>query len=153
MDMNILELQKGKYMRLRSHKIVTIAAFALLSILLVQWNQLSNAAGQPHGSESTAAHPAHDTAPVKAAEKATAANEVIIDNFAFAPASLTVSVGATVTWTNRDDDAHQVYSTNDLFKSSPMDTNDKFSFEFKAPGTYPYYCKLHPQMKGQIVVQ
>jgi plastocyanin len=140
-------------MRLRSHKIVTIAAFALSGILLVQWNQLSNAAGHSHGSESTAAHHAHDTAPVKAAEKAMAANEVIIDNFEFAPATLTVSVGTTVTWTNRDDDAHQVASTNDVFKSSPMDTDDKFTFTFTAPGTYSYYCKLHPQMKGQIVVQ
>jgi plastocyanin len=140
-------------MRLHWHKIVIIAALGLSSILLVQWNKLSTAADMSHGAESMAAHRAAPAAPVQTAEKAAAANEVIIDNFAFAPASLTVSVGTTVTWTNRDDDAHAVNSTNDLFKSSPMDTNDKFSFEFKAPGTYPYYCRLHPQMKGQIVVQ
>jgi len=140
-------------MRLHWHKIVIIAALGLSSILLVQWNKLSTAADMSHSAESMAAHRAAPAAPVQTAEKAAAANEVIIDNFAFAPASLTVSVGTTVTWTNRDDDAHQVYATNDLFKSSPMDTNDKFSFEFKAPGTYPYYCRLHPQMKGQIVVQ
>jgi plastocyanin len=140
-------------MRLHWHKIVIIAALGLSSILLVQWNKLSTAADMSHSAEFMTAHRAAPAAPVQTAEKAAAANEVIIDNFAFAPASLTVSVGTTVTWTNRDNDAHQVYSTNDLFKSSPMDTNDKFSFEFKAPGTYPYYCKLHPQMKGQIVVQ
>ncbi len=80
-------------------------------------------------------------------------NQIVIDDFDFAPATLTVPVGTTITWTNRDDEAHTVNSVTDIFKSSPMDTDEKFSFKFTAPGTYPYYCKLHPHMKGQIVVR
>lgn len=80
-------------------------------------------------------------------------NQIVIGDFEFAPATLTVPVGTTITWTNRDDEAHTVNSVTDVFKSSPMDTDDKFSFKFTAPGTYPYYCKLHPHMKGQIVVR
>src|SRR4029077_10121160 len=88
-------------MRLHWHKIVIIAALGLSSILLVQWNKLSTAADMSHSAESMAAHRASPAAPVQTAEKAAAANEVIIDNFAFAPASLTVSVGTTAQWTNR----------------------------------------------------
>ncbi|HTN72258.1 MAG TPA: cupredoxin family copper-binding protein [Methylomirabilota bacterium] len=140
-------------MKFHWHRIVLIATLGSASMLFGQGGRLSNAAGQSGSAESMAAHRAAHAAPVQGAEKATAGNEVIIDNFEFTPASLTVSVGTTVTWTNREDEAHTVNSTTDAFKSPPMDTNDKFSFEFKAPGTYPYYCKLHPQMKGQIVVQ
>ena len=144
---------QGKCMKFHWYKIVLIATLGLAGILFGQDGKLSTAAGQSGSAESMAGHRAAPAAPVQTAEKAAAANEVSIEDFAFTPASLTVSVGTTVTWTNRDDDAHQVYATNDLFKSSPMDTNDKFSFQFKAPGTYPYYCKLHPQMKAQIVVR
>jgi plastocyanin len=80
-------------------------------------------------------------------------NQIVIGDFEFVPATLTVPVGTTITWANRDDEAHTVNSVTDTFKSSPLDTDDKFSFKFTAPGTYPYYCKLHPHMKGQIVVQ
>jgi len=85
--------------------------------------------------------------------KVESSNEVGIGDFEFTPATLTVSVGTTVTWTNRDDEAHTINSVTGAFKSSPLDTNDKFSFKFTAPGTYPYYCKLHPHMKGQVIVK
>ena len=140
-------------MRLHWHKIVIIAALGLSSILLGQCSKLSNATGKPDRSESMSTQRAADAAPVQATEKPAAANEIVIGNYEFIPAALTVSVGTTVTWSNRDDEAHTVNSTTDVFKSSPLDTDDKFSFKFTAPGIYPYYCKLHPQMKGQIVVQ
>ena len=78
-----------------------------------------------------------------------------IDNFSFGPAVLTVSVGSTVTWTNRDDIPHTVVSTDEpkVFKSNVLDTNEKFSFTFTKAGTYPYFCSIHPNMIGKIIVQ
>lgn len=91
---------------------------------------------------------------VAAQQKAQGA-EVKIDNFSFGPASLTVSVGSTVTWTNRDDIPHTVVSTDDprVFKSKVLDTDEKFSFTFTKAGTYPYFCSVHPKMTGKVVVQ
>ena len=88
-----------------------------------------------------------------AQEKAPATAEVKIDNFSFGPVALTVPVGTTVTWTNRDDIPHTVVSTDGAFKSKALDTDDKFSFVFTKAGTYPYFCSIHPKMTGQIVVQ
>jgi plastocyanin len=79
--------------------------------------------------------------------------EVKIDNFSFAPETLTVAVGATVTWTNRDDIPHTVVSTDGVFKSKVRDTDEKFSYTFAKAGTYPYYCSIHPKMTGKVVVQ
>jgi plastocyanin len=81
--------------------------------------------------------------------------EVKIDNFSFGPVALTVPVGTTVTWTNRDDIPHNTVSTDDpkTFKSKVLDTNEKFSFTFSKPGTYPYFCSIHPKMTGKIIVQ
>ena len=90
---------------------------------------------------------------VGAQEKAPAGVAVKIDNFSFGPATVTVPVGTTVTWTNRDDIPHTVVSTDGVFKSKALDTDDKFSFVFSKPGTYPYFCSIHPKMTGQIVVQ
>ena len=81
--------------------------------------------------------------------------EVKIDNFSFGPATLTVPVGSTVTWTNRDDIPHTVVSTDDpkTFKSKVLDTDEKFSFTFSKAGTYPYFCSIHPKMTGKVIVQ
>jgi amicyanin len=76
-----------------------------------------------------------------------------IDNFTFTPANLTVKAGTTVTWTNRDDIPHTVTSSAKLFKSKALDTDDKFSFTFTTPGSYEYFCSLHPHMTGKIVVE
>jgi plastocyanin len=78
---------------------------------------------------------------------------VKIDNFSFGPAALTVPVGTTVTWTNQDDIPHTVVSTDGVFKSKALDTDDKFSFVFSKPGTYSYFCSIHPKMTGQVIVQ
>jgi len=79
--------------------------------------------------------------------------EVKIDNFAFTPQRITVKAGTTVTWINDDDIPHTVASSTKLFKSSALDTEDKFSFTFTTPGTYDYFCSLHPHMTGAIVVE
>lgn len=78
--------------------------------------------------------------------------EVHIDNFTFQPAQLTVKTGTTVTWTNRDDIPHTVVSAG-KFRSKALDTDDKFSFTFTAPGDYKYFCSLHPHMTGMIKVE
>ena len=79
--------------------------------------------------------------------------EVQIDQFAFAPQRVTVKAGTTVTWINDDDIPHTVASSSKSFKSKPLDTKDKFSFTFTTPGTYEYFCSLHPHMTGAIVVE
>ena len=80
---------------------------------------------------------------------------VSIDNFQFSPATITVSVGASVTWINQDGDVHSIAAdgTPPAFKSAGLDTGDKFFFTFAKPGTYAYHCSLHPHMTGKIIVQ
>jgi plastocyanin len=78
---------------------------------------------------------------------------VAIDNFTFGPQELHVQAGTTVTWVNRDDIPHTVTSTTLAFRSKALDTNDKFSFTFSTPGSYKYFCSLHPHMTGTIVVE
>ena len=91
---------------------------------------------------------------VKASEQPSAANAVVkIDNFVFGPQTLTVPVGTTVTWTNSDDIPHTSVSTEGVFKSKVLDTDEKFNYTFTKAGTYPYYCTIHPKMTGKIVVQ
>jgi plastocyanin len=97
-----------------------------------------------HRAKST-----HYSAVSASAEDATAK----IDNFTFAPARLTVKAGTTVTWRNEDDIPHTVTSATRLFKSKALDTDDSFSFTFSEPGTYEYFCSLHPRMTGTIVVE
>lgn len=87
------------------------------------------------------------------ADQPAAAADVKIDNFAFGPQSLTVKVGTTVTWTNRDDIPHTVVSSDGVFKSKARDTDESFSYKFDKAGTYSYFCSLHPKMTGQVVVQ
>jgi plastocyanin len=86
-------------------------------------------------------------------QPAGASADVKIDNFSFGPQTLTVSVGTTVVWTNRDDIPHTVVSTDGVFKSKVRDTDEKFSYTFTKAGTYPYFCSVHPKMTGKVVVQ
>ena len=90
---------------------------------------------------------------VAEASDQSASAEVKIDNFSFGPASLTVAAGTTVTWTNNDDVPHAVVSDDKIFKSKALDTDDKFSYTFTKPGTYDYFCSVHPKMTAKVVVQ
>ena len=81
-----------------------------------------------------------------------AAQQVVVDNFSFAPATMSVQVGTTITWTNRDDVPHNVVSTQKKFASPVLDTDEQFSHTFDVAGTYKYYCSIHPKMTGQVVV-
>jgi plastocyanin len=94
------------------------------------------------------------TPTVTANDQPTAANAAVnIDNFVFGPQTITVPVGATVTWTNKDDIPHTSVSTDGVFKSKVLDTDEKFSYTFTKAGTYAYYCTIHPKMTGKVVVQ
>jgi plastocyanin len=91
---------------------------------------------------------------VTASDQPSAANVAVkIDNFVFGPQAITVPVGTTVTWTNSDDIPHTAVSTDGVFKSKVMDTDEKFSYTFTKAGTYSYYCSIHPKMTGQVVVK
>jgi amicyanin len=82
------------------------------------------------------------------------AGAISIDNFTFTPQTLKVKAGTTVTWTNRDDIPHGIASDNNTFvRSKALDTDDNYSFTFTAPGTYKYFCYVHPHMTGTIVVE
>jgi len=81
------------------------------------------------------------------------ASAVSIDNFTFNPQKLTVKAGATVTWTNKDDIPHAIAAVGKEFKSKVLDTDNSFSFTFTTPGSYNYFCSLHPHMTGTIMVE
>jgi amicyanin len=81
------------------------------------------------------------------------ASAVSIDNFTFNPQKLTVKAGTTVTWTNKDDIPHAIAAVGKEFKSKVLDTDNSFSFAFTTPGSYDYFCSLHPHMTGTIVVE
>ena len=87
------------------------------------------------------------------AQAAPEATDVKIDNFTFGPTDVTVKAGSTITWTNRDDIPHTVVSTDKAFKSKVLDTDDHYSFTFASPGTFTYFCSIHPKMTGRIVVK
>ena len=114
----------------RLSRISTIAVFLFALIIFV-------------AAPRTAAAPGSGAAPA----------EVKIDNFSFTPATITVPAGTDVTWTNRDDIPHNVVSDDHSIKSKTLDTDEKFTFTFTKPGTYSYFCSLHPKMKGTVVVQ
>ncbi len=78
---------------------------------------------------------------------------VAIDNFNFTPATITVSAGTTVTWVNRDDVPHTVTASDKSFSSQSIDTDGQFSQKFDTPGTYSYFCAIHPFMTAKVIVQ
>ncbi len=87
-------------------------------------------------------------------------NTVAIKNFAFSPATMTVTQGTTVIWMNQDSAEHQIINDASgsnpegaIFKSNPLPNGASYSFTFNTPGTYPYHCTIHPSMKGTITVK
>ena len=104
---------------------------------------LATVAGVSAGSPANEATPKAADGPM----------QVKIDNFTFAPDALTVPVNSTVTWVNKDDIPHVIASSDGVFKSKALDTDQKYSYTFTKAGTYPYYCSIHPKMVGKVVVQ
>jgi plastocyanin len=155
----------------RPHHALTLATGALAAaILLVSGCSSSGPAPDAHpsinfGSNASttpgmAGHPAAgsaaatpgDTGSASVAPAAVPGDAVAISNFAFAPASLTVPVGATVTWTNHDEEPHTVVANDGSFHSPGMGTNATYSYTFATAGSYNYICSIHPFMHGTVVV-
>jgi plastocyanin len=80
-------------------------------------------------------------------------NKIEIKDFAFNPQTITVKSGEKITWINRDEEPHTVVSVEKQFKkSTALDTDQQFAITAGAPGTYTYFCSVHPKMTGTIVV-
>ena len=79
--------------------------------------------------------------------------QIVIKDFMFAPMTVKIKAGSSVTWLNKDDEPHNVVSDSGLFRSSALDTDDNFSFRFDKPGTYRFVCSIHPKMVGTITVE
>ncbi len=77
---------------------------------------------------------------------------VHIQNYAYHAASVTVHAGDSVEFINDDGDAHTVTSSDKSFDSGGLDTHETWSHTFTKPGTYTYFCALHPYMKATVVV-
>jgi plastocyanin len=88
-----------------------------------------------------------------AAASAPEGAQVVIKDFMFAPMAVKIRAGSRVTWTNKDDEPHNVVSDSGLFRSSALDTDENFSFTFDEPGTYRFVCSIHPRMVGTITVE
>lgn len=88
------------------------------------------------------------------AHGASAADAVQVDirDFMFSPAQLTISAGTQVTWVNDDQIPHTLVDTGKRFRSAALDTQDRFTHTFDTPGRYEYFCTLHPQMVGTLIV-
>jgi len=104
-------------------------------------------------AESLALPTAPQAQSADVAAPAATATEVRIDNFTLSPATLTVTAGTTVTWINGDDIPHAIAAKDRSFRSKTLDTGDRFSFVFRMPGAYDYFCTLHPHMVGKIIVK
>ena len=87
------------------------------------------------------------------ATKAAAPAVIVIKDYAFSPANMTVEPGTTVTWVNEDETPHTITDKEKVFRSAALDTNDRFSYTFTQPGEFTYYCTMHPMMVGTIVVK
>ena len=76
--------------------------------------------------------------------------EIVIQNFAFNPSVLTIAKGTTVIWTNQDSDPHVI--TSNTFNSGNLNRGDSFEFKFDTEGSFDYFCGIHPEMTGKIIV-
>lgn len=78
--------------------------------------------------------------------------KIDINNYMFSPSKLTVAAGTKVTWINHDEAPHTIADKNKKFRSAALDTNESYSYTFTTPGTYQYFCTLHPQMVATVTV-
>ena len=114
----------------------------LLGILVILPSLLACSSG--YGTTKTT----NTTAPTNAAN-----NSVNISNYAFSPATITINIGTSVKWTNKDSVTHTVTSDTGAFTSGNIATNGTYSYTFNVAGTYQYHCSIHQTMKGTIIVK
>jgi len=138
------------YRYIRNMSLVIVVA--LLDALLFGCNRAGLNAPKADAADTQAAGVVGAAAPTTAP---VAETTIVIDNFTFKPATVTIAPGTKVTWVNHDDVPHTATSSVKprAFNSGTLDTDEKFSFTFTSPGTYPYFCAVHPHMTGQVVVK
>jgi plastocyanin len=154
MDLHLLQRVRGRE-RWRS-LVVTGAGCA--SLLLVAACASSNGVAATTGLPTPVPPSAVATVPparplAVADPNAAGGPQLTIENFNFAPADITVAPGTTITWTNNDDVEHTVTASDNSFGSKALETGAAYSFTFSQPGTYSYFCSIHPFMTGRVTVQ
>lgn len=124
------------------------ASLALVALLVAS-------AACRSADRSTSADVAPNVAPTGQAHEAHEPRKITIGNFTFSPATLEVQVGATLVWVNEDDVPHVVVGVDagSPLRSPALDTDDRYSVVLDRPGTYRYFCSLHPHMTGTVVVK
>lgn len=120
-----------------------LAAIAVIAVIVI--GGLYYYGGYNYGAPSQPASPAVET------PDPSGAYPVSIKNFAFSPAVLSIKTGDTVIWTNNDSSLHSVNGIG--FESNDMGKGQSYSYTFTSSGTFDYICKIHPSMKGQIIVK
>jgi plastocyanin len=149
-------------MRNRMRLITPVLGMGLCSFLLAGCGWSSGETAEREAKEDKATHSSmegghgkNSQRPARSEETKGASTQVVIDNFTFDPPKLTISAGTKVTWVNHDDVPHTATSSVKprAFDSGTLDTDEKFSFVFATPGTYDYFCAVHPKMTAQIIVK
>lgn len=132
----------------------TIAASSTTTTLESTASTTRVATSTTHATSTTQAESSTTTTSILSPSTTqAAAMSIHISGFAFNPNTLTVSKGATVTWTNDDPSAHTIVSDSGAFSSGSLGRGDTFSHTFTESGTFAYHCGVHPSMKGKVVVQ
>jgi plastocyanin len=148
-------MQRFIWMNVYSACVLLLVIVAIATVTLLKPTQGATKSAAPEAPTATAvALKSVAQSPVPLISSSRQAT-VSIDDFKFTPRELSVSVGDTVTWINRDDVPHTATSKDDpgTFDSKALDTDDKYSFTFTKPGTYSYYCKVHTHMTASIIVK
>ena len=141
---------------LRQHsRWIAAVVGALATVLVVACSTPASATVAPTGLPTPVPPAALSTIPPAkpAAAAPTDGSSVGIENFNYIPADLTVKAGTTVVWTNHDDVEHTVTASDNSFTSPSVATDGQFSHTFSTPGTYSYFCAIHPFMTAKVVVQ
>lgn len=125
---------------------VVLCSFLLEILLVAVVGQIARGQGMMGGSM-------HNMTPGAESKTNSQPSRITIKDFSFGPTSTTVPTGTKVTWVNKDEEPHKVVSVDEIFKSTALDTDGEFSFVFSKPGTYKYFCSVHPRMVGTVVVE
>jgi plastocyanin len=145
----------GKTRRISVPTLVTALVFGLM---LAVWVAGCGSGGGTSGTTGASSGGAGSTAGAGSGESNTtgvsgAAVTIAMKDIQFVPTDVTIKAGQTVAWVNDESVQHDVVETNGLFKSPLLTKGQSFTFTFKDPGSYPFYCSIHPQMKGTVTVQ
>jgi plastocyanin len=133
---------KNEETKMKKILLTKLSLITLTFMLAISMTRFSFAAKQDEIEQTTSSQ-----------NNQTDKDQINIVNFTFTPSTLTIPTGTKVTWINHDDIPHIVRNTEKRFVSPVLDTDDKFSFTFTTPGTYDYYCSIHPVMTAKIIVK